>query len=170
MTMSISRCTQNPTFMEEWRKGWHPERIDAKGISYSVLVVGAGPAGLEAARALGMRGYQVALAEAGRETGGRVLANAKKLPGLSAWGRVKDYRDYQLSQMANVDIYFDSALGPPMRSWNSASSMSPSPPARRGGGMASPAGMWCRCRSRTASTGLHARRPDGRAACRRAES
>ena len=24
MTMSISRCTQNPTFMEEWRKGWHP--------------------------------------------------------------------------------------------------------------------------------------------------
>ena len=25
MTMSISRCTQNPTFMEEWRKGWHDE-------------------------------------------------------------------------------------------------------------------------------------------------
>ena len=28
--MSISRCTQNPTFMEEWRKGWHPEIIDPK--------------------------------------------------------------------------------------------------------------------------------------------
>ena len=25
-----SRCTQNPTFGEEWRKGWHPETIRAK--------------------------------------------------------------------------------------------------------------------------------------------
>jgi len=110
MTMSISRCTQNPTFMEEWRKGWHPERIQQRGDSQTVLIVGSGPAGMEAARAAGMRGYQVALAEAGTELGGRVTREAK-LPGLSAWGRVKDYRDYQLSQMANVDVYFDSRLG-----------------------------------------------------------
>ncbi|RWD72325.1 NAD(P)-binding protein [Mesorhizobium sp.] len=109
MTMSISRCTQNPTFMEEWRKGWHPERMQAKGDSDSVLIVGAGPAGLEAARALGLRGYQVALAEAGTELGGRV-ARECLLPGLSAWGRVRDYRQYQLSQMPNVDIYFESRL------------------------------------------------------------
>jgi len=110
MTMSISRCTQNPTFMEEWRKGWHPEDIAGKGDSDSVLVVGAGPAGLEAARALGMRGYQVVLAEAGTELGGRV-ARERKLPGLAAWGRVADYREYQLGQMANVDIYLDNELG-----------------------------------------------------------
>lgn len=109
MTMSISRCTQNPTFMEEWRKGWHPERMQAKGDSDSVLIVGAGPAGLEAARALGMRGYEVAIAEAGTELGGRV-ARESKLPGLSAWGRVRDYRQYQLSQMPDVDIYFESRL------------------------------------------------------------
>lgn len=109
MTMSISRCTQNPTFMEEWRKGWHPERMQAKGDSDSVLIVGAGPAGLEAARALGLRGYQVAIAEAGTELGGRV-ARESLLPGLSAWGRVRDYRQYQLSQMPNVDIYFESRL------------------------------------------------------------
>jgi dimethylamine/trimethylamine dehydrogenase len=110
MTMSISRCTQNPTFMEEWRKGWHPEDMNAKGDSDSVLIVGAGPAGLEAARALGKRGYQVVLAEAGTELGGRV-ARERQLPGLSAWGRVADYREYQLSQMPNVDIYLDNELG-----------------------------------------------------------
>ena len=109
MTMSISRCTQNPTFMEEWRKGWHPERMNLKGHSSNVLVIGAGPAGLEATRAVAERGYDVALAEAGTVLGGRV-ARERHLPGLSAWGRVADYREYQISQKANVDTYFDSAL------------------------------------------------------------
>ena len=109
MTMSISRCTQNPTFMEEWRKGWHPERMNAKGVSSNALVIGAGPAGLEATRALAERGYEVALAEASRVLGGRV-ARERHLPGLSAWGRVADYREYQISQKANVESYFESAL------------------------------------------------------------
>ncbi|SIO06587.1 NAD(P)-binding protein [Vannielia litorea] len=109
MTMSLSRCTQNPTFMEEWRKGWHPERMNAKGPSERVLVVGAGPAGLEATRALAERGYDVALAEAGRELGGRV-ARERLLPGLAAWGRVADYRAYQIGQKPNVETCFDSAL------------------------------------------------------------
>lgn len=109
MTMSISRCTQNPTFMEEWRKGWHPERMNPKGDSQSVLIVGSGPAGLEAARALSLRGYDVALAEARTELGGRV-ARERKLPGLSAWGRVVEYRQYQISQRPNVETYFDSHL------------------------------------------------------------
>ena len=109
MTMSISRCTQNPTFMEEWRKCWHPERMNAKGVSSNALVIGAGPAGLEATRALAERGYEVALAEASRVLGGRV-ARERHLPGLSAWGRVADYREYQISQKANVESYFESAL------------------------------------------------------------
>ena len=109
MTMSISRCTQNPTFMEEWRKGWHPEIMNPKGDSSNVLVVGSGPAGLEAAWALCRRGYDVAIAEAKTEIGGRVTME-RRLPGLSAWGRVVDYREYQLRQRANVDIYLDSAL------------------------------------------------------------
>ncbi|MFZ1387119.1 MAG: FAD-dependent oxidoreductase [Thiolinea sp.] len=109
MTMSISRCTQNPTFMEEWRKGWHPERMNAKGESSTVLVIGSGPAGLEAARALSLRGYDVAVAEAKTELGGRV-ALERKLPGLSAWGRVVDYRQYQLSQRPNVEVYYDNLV------------------------------------------------------------
>ncbi|MBT3373674.1 MAG: FAD-dependent oxidoreductase [Rhodospirillaceae bacterium] len=103
------RCTQNPTQGEEWRKGWHPERIAAKNTDDSVLIVGAGPAGLEAARALGQRGYQVLLAEAKTEIGGRVIRESR-LPGLSAWSRVLDYRATQLRQMANVKIYPGSPM------------------------------------------------------------
>jgi dimethylamine/trimethylamine dehydrogenase len=109
MTMSPSRCTQNPAMGEEWRRGWHPELIRAKESEARVLVVGAGPAGLEAARALGQRGYEVALAEATTELGGRV-ARECRLPGLSAWGRVRDYRAGQIAKMPNVEIYYDSRL------------------------------------------------------------
>ena len=109
MTGAISRCTQNTAFMEEWRKGWHPERARAKGASETVLIVGAGPAGLEAALAAARRGYAVTLAEATATLGGRV-ARERRLPGLSAWGRVADYRTGQLAPMANVNIYRDSRL------------------------------------------------------------
>ncbi len=104
------RCTQNPTQGEEWRKGWHPERIPAKDTNDRVLIVGAGPAGLEAARALGQRGYQVFVAEAKTEIGGRVIRESR-LPGLAVWSRVLDYRATQLRQMANVEIYLDSPMG-----------------------------------------------------------
>jgi len=109
MTMSISRCTQNPTFMEEWRKGWHPERMNEKGGSSSVLVVGSGPAGMEAALSCAKRGYDVALAEAKTEVGGR-LTLERRLPGLSAWGRVIDYREFQLGKLSNAETYFESEL------------------------------------------------------------
>jgi len=103
------RCTQNPTMGEEWRRGWHPERIPAKDSDATVLVVGAGPAGLEATRALGQRGYNVMLAEASTELGGRV-AQECLLPGLAEWGRVRDYRVHQIQTMTNVDVFLDNHL------------------------------------------------------------
>ena len=102
-------CTQNPTFSEGWRRGWHPERIAAKRSQATVLVIGAGPAGLEATRALGQRGYQVLLAEKDSELGGRVLKESR-LPGLSEWIRVRDYRVRQIQQMQNVQMYPSSEM------------------------------------------------------------
>ncbi len=103
------RCTQNPTKGEEWRRGWHPERIAAKESDSRVLIVGGGPAGLEAARALGQRGYEVTLAEASTELGGH-LNRIEKLPGLSTWGRVRDWRIGQLHKLPNVELFMDSEL------------------------------------------------------------
>ena len=103
------RCTQNPTVGEEWRRGWHPERIETKTSESRILVVGAGPAGLEATLALGRRGYTVALAETSREVGGRVI-NEASLPGLAKWIRVRDYRQHMLSKLPNVEIYRESRL------------------------------------------------------------
>ena len=104
-----SRCTQNPTFGEEWRKGWHPERMAPASAPSHVLVVGAGPAGLEAARAAGLAGFRVTLAEATESLGGRVTREAR-LPGLAAWARVRDYRTGQIAAMANVEVFRGSRL------------------------------------------------------------
>ena len=109
MTMSPIRCTQNPTMGEEWRRGWHPERIAPKRSDSAILVVGAGPAGLECARALGQRGYRVTLAEAGTELGGRV-ARECRLPHAGAWGRVRDHRLQQLAKLPEVEFFRESAL------------------------------------------------------------
>ena len=66
------RCTQNPTMGEEWRKGWHPEKIPLAKSKDTILVVGGGPTGLEATLALSNRSYDVTLAEANSKMGGRV--------------------------------------------------------------------------------------------------
>ncbi len=103
------RCTQNPTQGEEWKRDWHPEKIQSAISDDTVLVVGAGPAGLECAMQLANRGYQVTLAEAGDELGGRVTLESQ-LPGLSSYARVRDYRESQISQKSNVQVYKGNRL------------------------------------------------------------
>ena len=110
-TMTPMRCTQNPTMGEQWRRGWHAERVNATPEPQRVLVVGAGPAGLECTVTLAKAGHHVLLAEATRDLGGRVTREAT-LPGLHAWRRVVDYRRHIIDSSSNVEVYLDSRMAP----------------------------------------------------------
>ena len=103
------RCTQNPTMGEEWRRGWHPEKIKSKTSDETILIVGGGPSGLEAAMSLGKRGYEVTLAEKNKQLGGRINREIA-LPGLSSYSRVRDYRTNQINQLKNISVFLDNEL------------------------------------------------------------
>ncbi len=93
-------CTQNATAGEEFRRGWHPERFAPAGnAGKDVLVVGAGPAGLECAIVLAKRGFRrVHLATADDDIGG-ILTWVPRLPGLGEWRRLLDWRRIQLARL-----------------------------------------------------------------------
>jgi dimethylamine/trimethylamine dehydrogenase len=104
-------CVQNATAGEEYRRGWHPESFPAAADpDRSVLIVGAGPAGMECAVVLGKRGFTaVHLVEADPEIGGR-LRWARRLPTLGDWGRITDWRAVQLARLTGVQVITGRAL------------------------------------------------------------
>ncbi|MCH8166721.1 MAG: FAD-dependent oxidoreductase [Proteobacteria bacterium] len=103
-------CTQNATAGEEYRRGWHPEKFAPAKSDETILVVGAGPAGSEAARVLMERGYVVHLADSSEKVGGHVNALVK-LPGLGEWGYHRDYREVQLDKLVKKNRDSQLALG-----------------------------------------------------------
>jgi dimethylamine/trimethylamine dehydrogenase len=98
-------CIQNATAGEEHRRGWHPERFERTSqAEKAVLVVGAGPAGMECAVTLGRRGFEaVHLVEATDDVGGR-MRWVRRLPTLGDWGRIVDHRKVMLSKLRNVEV------------------------------------------------------------------
>jgi dimethylamine/trimethylamine dehydrogenase len=110
-TRSRIVCTQNPTMGEEFRRGWNPERFStARNADNDVVVIGAGPAGLECAIVLGKRGMRrVHLVDAAGEIGG-VLRWIPRLPRLGEWGRLLNYRQIQLGKLRNVEIICKAEL------------------------------------------------------------
>lgn len=104
-------CTQNATTGEEYRRGWHPERfVPTRSRERSVLIVGAGPAGLECAIVLAQQGIkQVHLVEASRDVGGH-FQWVPRLPGLAEWIRVVDYRKAVAKKLRNLAIVTNKRL------------------------------------------------------------
>jgi dimethylamine/trimethylamine dehydrogenase len=104
-------CTQNATLAEEYRRGWHPERFDkAANADNDVLVVGAGPAGMECAIVLAKRGMRrVHLVDAADEVGGH-FRWVPRLPGLGEWARVVNWRRIQLQKLKNVEVMTKTRL------------------------------------------------------------
>ncbi len=62
-------CLINPSVGREWE--WGGDRFTPAAVAKSVLVVGGGPAGLEAARVAAERGHRVELHEASNDLGGQ---------------------------------------------------------------------------------------------------
>jgi 2,4-dienoyl-CoA reductase-like NADH-dependent reductase (Old Yellow Enzyme family)/thioredoxin reductase len=75
-----------------------------------VLVVGAGPAGMEAARVAGLRGHHVILCEMGGQTGGQVLC-ASKPHHKQEFLEIVQYLERQLRKMG-VEIRMGTTVTP----------------------------------------------------------
>lgn len=83
----MALCIHNPS---TGREGEQPHQIAAAATPRRVVVVGAGPAGLEAARVAALRGHHVTVFEAASQPGGqiRLLVKTKRraeLIGISDW-------------------------------------------------------------------------------------
>jgi dimethylamine/trimethylamine dehydrogenase len=104
-------CTQNATLGEEFRRGWHPERFSkAANAEKTVLVLGAGPAGMECATVLGKRGMSAVHLVDERDALGGSMREVSAYPNLGEWGRVTTYRQIQLEKLNNVEVILGTRL------------------------------------------------------------
>ncbi len=96
-----STCTLNPEAGREREMRLRPSKTSKR-----VLVVGGGPAGMEAARVCALRGHRVSLHERNSELGGQILI-ASKPPRRSEFQEVARYLSYQINKLG-VDIHLNS--------------------------------------------------------------
>ncbi len=99
-------CLINPSVGHEWQ--WGGDRFTATDTPKSILVIGAGPAGLEAARVAAERGHIVTLAEAAPKLGGQF-----RLAGLQPRrAQISDLIDWYQRQLdaLGVDTRLNSYL------------------------------------------------------------
>ncbi len=92
-----AKCVHNPA---TGREGQFPQKITRRAErARKIVVVGAGPAGLEAARVLGERGHKVVVLEANSLAGGQVRLAAASPRRRELIGIV----DWRVSELAHFD-------------------------------------------------------------------
>lgn len=99
LAMATPYCLLNPNPTEVDRLAQHPD-----GEGRTVLVIGAGLAGLEAARLARLRGFSVTVWERSPEMGGQVSLIAK-LPQRSAFWKAVEFYRAELAT-SGVEIHF----------------------------------------------------------------
>jgi 2,4-dienoyl-CoA reductase-like NADH-dependent reductase (Old Yellow Enzyme family) len=91
-------CLVNPSAGREW--AWGGDRFEPSSRPRSVLVVGGGPAGLEAARVAAERGHRVTLLEQGPQLGGQF-----RLAGLQpSRGQILDLLEWYERSLASLGV------------------------------------------------------------------
>jgi 2,4-dienoyl-CoA reductase-like NADH-dependent reductase (Old Yellow Enzyme family)/thioredoxin reductase len=99
-------CSVNPVFARE--REWSV--LEPAGVKKKVMVIGGGPAGMEAARIASIRGHAVTLYDRGRELGGQLLL-AGAPPGKRRLLWIRDYLATQLKKQS-VEIKLESEVSP----------------------------------------------------------
>lgn len=103
MVMRPVRCSQNPEAGWEYQGSFGPATSKKR-----VLVVGGGPAGLEAARVAAERGHEVVLCEASDDIGGQIRL-AAKAPNREEFEAIIRYRRHELNRLG-VDIRLNTRV------------------------------------------------------------
>lgn len=106
MGRGVLSCVVNRSAAQEATRPFEPEghAISPK----KVLVVGGGPAGLEAARTAALRGHKVSLHEATKSLGGQ-LVYARQAPHRADLGLIADYLVSELD-LLGVDVHINSLV------------------------------------------------------------
>lgn len=100
------RCTVNAVVGREKEEGW--PRLKAAEREKSVIVVGGGPGGMEAARVASLRGHRVTLYEKADELGGQTRMAAVP-PGKDKINFIREYYSQQLGG-EGVKTVFDKEV------------------------------------------------------------
>jgi 2,4-dienoyl-CoA reductase-like NADH-dependent reductase (Old Yellow Enzyme family)/NADPH-dependent 2,4-dienoyl-CoA reductase/sulfur reductase-like enzyme len=97
-----ARCTVNAYL------GREQDVLEAPPHKRHILVVGAGPAGMEAARVAAVRGHKVTLIEKGSKLGGKLIVSAAA-PSKTEMNSFIDYLSFQNKKLG-VTIHTDTVL------------------------------------------------------------
>lgn len=95
------RCAVNPTAGREHEFKELPEK---SAFPRKVVVVGAGPAGMEAARTAGLRGHEVTIYEKTGELGGGQFKMAANAPFKEEFTNLVRFYEKQFEKMENIEV------------------------------------------------------------------
>ncbi|WP_128516377.1 NADH:flavin oxidoreductase [Tabrizicola thermarum] len=95
----MALCIHNPS---TGREATQPHQIGKAPVRKKVVVVGAGPAGLEAARVAGERGHSVVVFEAAGQAGGQVRLTAQSKRRAEMIGII----DWRMAQCTRLGVEF----------------------------------------------------------------